>query len=60
MKGTALKDFNITCGMKQNMFKLKNAVHYFLDNIHITQVLYMHKRLTMNVLKDFYGKKTHN
>ena len=46
--------------MKQNMFKLKNAVHYFLDNIHITQVLYMHKRLTMNVLKDFYGKKTHN
>jgi len=61
VKGTALKDFSISCGMKQRMFKLKNAVHYFLGNIHIIQVLYTHKWLTMNnALKDFDRKKTHN
>ena len=52
------EDFNISCRMKQNMFKLKNVVHYFLGNIHNIQVLYMHKRLTMNnVLKAFLQKE---
>ena len=56
-----MKDFNINCGMKQHMLKLKNAVHYFVGNRHIIQVLHMHNRLTMNnVLKDFCRKKTHN
>jgi hypothetical protein len=59
MKGTILKDFNVSGGIKQNMFKLKNAVHYFLGNIHNIQVLYIHKKLIMNVLKVFYSKKTH-
>ena len=61
MKGTAVKDFNICCGLKQHMLKLKSAVHYFVGNRHIIQVLHMHNRLTMNnVLKDFCRKKTHN